>query len=313
MEDPRDPSGPVTREASLGDRLKAAVQVPLPQHLLSRFVLALTRSRLRPLKAALIRGAVRLYGIDTSEAAEPDPAAYPSFNAFFTRPLVPGARPVAAAPDAVVSPVDGVVSQAGEVRGDRIFQAKGRDYSAAELLGGSAVRAAPFEGGSFATLYLSPRDYHRVHMPLAGALRETVHVPGRLFSVSAATTRAVPRLFARNERVAAIFDTAVGPMAVVLVGALCVSAIETVWSGLVTPPRGRRVRCWPPEGPVRLATGAELGRFNMGSTVIVLFGPGRVRWEPALAPEATVRTGRRIGTLAAPPAGAGNSRRSERI
>jgi len=309
VEDPRDPSGPVTRDASLGDRLKAALQVPLPHHLLSRVVFAVTRSRWAPLKAALIRSAVRLYGVDVAEAAEPDVAAYPSFNAFFTRPLAPGARPVADAPDAVVSPVDGVVSRAGEVHGGRIFQAKGRDYTAAELLGGSEERAAPFAGGSFATLYLSPRDYHRVHAPLAGTLRETVHVPGRLFSVNAATTRAVPRLFARNERVAALFDTAAGPMAVVLVGALFVSAIETVWSGLVTPPRGRRVRSWPPpsDRPVRLATGAELGRFNMGSTVIVLFGAGRVRWSPELAPEAEVRMGRRIGTLV------GNSRRPERI
>jgi len=313
VEDPRDPSGPVTREASLGDRLKAALQVPLPHHLLSRLVFAVTRSRLRPLESALIRSAVRLYGIDLAQAAEPDPAAYPSFNAFFTRPLAPGARPVDDDPRAVVSPVDGVVSQAGEVRGGRIFQAKGRDYTAAELLGGSEERAAPFTGGSFAALYLSPRDYHRVHAPLAGTLRETVHVPGRLFSVNAATTRAVPRLFARNERVAAIFDTAAGPMAVVLVGALCVSAIETVWSGLVTPPRGRRVRSRPPERPVRLAAGEELGRFNMGSTVVVLFGPGRVRWSPELVPEAEVRMGRRIGTLATPPDGTGNSGRVERI
>lgn len=299
MEDPRDPSGPVTREATLGDRLQAALQVPLPHHLLSRLVLAVTRSRFVPLKAALIRAIVALYRVDMSEAAEPDLAAYPSFNAFFTRALAPGSRPLGGAPDAVVSPVDGVVSQAGDVRDGRIFQAKGHDFTAAELLGGSEERAAPFSGGSFATLYLSPRDYHRIHMPLAGTLRETVHVPGRLFSVSAATTRAVPRLFARNERVAAIFDTAAGPMAVVLVGALFVSAIETVWGGLVTPPRGRRVKSWTPpaESAVALATGAELGRFNMGSTVIVLFGADGVRWSPELIPEAVVRMGRRIGTV----------------
>ena len=180
----------------------------------------------------------------------------------------------------MASPVDGVVSQAGAIAGGRIFQAKGKDYSLVELLGGSAERAAPFRDGAFATLYLSPRDYHRVHMPFAGRLHAMVHVPGRLFSVDAATTRAVPRLFARNERVVALFDTAVGPLAVVLVGALFVAGIETVWSGLVTPPtrRGVAVRTYPQrgDGAVVLERGAEMGRFNMGSTVIVLFGPGAV-------------------------------------
>lgn len=315
MEDPRQPHRPVTRSPSLGDRVRAAVQVPLPQHALSRLVLRLTRSRLRPLKSALVRFVVRAYDVDLSQAANADPASYPSFNAFFTRALAPGARPLATTADAVVSPVDGVVSQAGRIDGGRIFQAKGRSYTATELLGGDPERAAPFRDGAFATLYLSPRDYHRIHMPVAGRLREMVHVPGRLYSVDSRTTRAVPRLFARNERVAALFDTPAGPLALVAVGALFVSGIETVWSGLVTPPRGRRLRVWQyPEagrGAVRLERGEEMGRFNMGSTVILLFGPGRVEWNELLAPEAPVRMGAAVGRVLAggggniPPGGAG--------
>ena len=234
----------MTRGPSVADRLRAWPQYLLPGHLLSLVVLAFTRSRVRWFKDLVIGLVVRLYAVDLDEAAEPDRRAYPSFNAFFTRPMAAGARPVASGAGEVACPVDGVVSQAGRVDDDRIFQAKGRDYSLVELLGGSAERAAPFRGGAFATLYLSPRDYHRIHMPLAGRLREMVHVPGRLFSVDAATTRAVPRLFARNERVAALFDSAAGPMAVVMVGALFVAAIETVWSGLVTPPSRRRVAAW---------------------------------------------------------------------
>ncbi len=305
MEDPEAHRGPVTRGPSAKDRLRAWPQYLLPGHALSRVVFAATRSRVGWWKDLLIRTVVRLYDVDLAQAAEPDPRRYPSFNAFFTRALAAGARPIAGGPGEVVCPVDGVVSQAGTIgggRGDRVFQAKGRSYSVVELLGGSPERAAPFRGGAFATLYLSPRDYHRIHGPLAGRLREMVYVPGRLFSVDAATTRTVPRLFARNERVAAIFDTAAGPMAVVMVGALFVSAIETVWSGLVTPPRGRRVRTWSypaaGEGAVSLGHGAELGRFNMGSTVIVLFGPGAVTWRAALAPEAEVRMGQAIGDAA---------------
>jgi phosphatidylserine decarboxylase len=193
-----------------------------------------------------------------------------------------------------------VVSQAGVAAGAALFQAKGRTFDLVRLLGGSAERAAPFRGGSFATLYLSPRDYHRIHMPLAGTLREMVCVPGRLFSVSPATTRTVPELFARNERVAAVFDTDAGPLALVLVGAVFVGSIETVWHGVVTPPREREVRRWEyPLGAVRLEKGQELGRFNMGSTVIVLFGKDAVRWRPELVPERRVRMGETVGEAAA--------------
>lgn len=308
MQDPRKPHRPVTRPAGLGDRVRAAVQWALPQHALSRLVLRLTHSRRRWLKALLIRRIAAAYDVDLSEAAEPNPAAYASFNDFFTRPLAPGARPLPDDPAAVASPVDGVVSQAGTIADGRVFQAKGREFSVEELLGGAPDRALPFRGGSFATLYLSPRDYHRIHMPVDGRLVETVHVPGRLFSVDERTTRAVPRLFARNERVAAVFDSAAGPLAVVMVGALFVSAIDTVWQGRITPPSSRWVRAWRhgDDGPA-FARGDEIGRFNMGSTVILLFGRGRVAWSPELAPEAVVRMGRTIGNILPVAAGSGAS------
>ncbi|HUO86759.1 MAG TPA: archaetidylserine decarboxylase [Thermoanaerobaculia bacterium] len=298
MDDPRKDSGPVTRGASAGDRLRAVSQWPLPQHALSRLVLRVTRSRRRWLKSLLIRRVVAGFDVDLSDAAQPDLAAYGSFNDFFTRPLAAGARPLPTSPQAIASPVDGVVSQAGAIGDGRIFQAKGREFTVQELLGGAPQRALPFHGGHFATLYLSPRDYHRIHMPVAGRLIETVHVPGRLFSVDARTTRAVPRLFARNERVVAIFDSAAGPMAVVMVGALFVSAVETVWQGLVTPPSSRWVRSWyhGEDGP-SFARGDEIARFNMGSTVILLFAPGRVAWSRELAPEALVRMGGTIGNI----------------
>lgn len=289
---------------SAWDLLRAGPQYVLPHHLLSAAMEKLTRSRVRWFKDPLIRWFARAYRIDWREARYRSPGAYPTFNAFFTRELRPGARPVDGAPAAVVSPVDAAVSQAGIVQGGRLLQAKGHHFDLVRLLGGSPARAAPFRGGSFATLYLSPRDYHRIHMPLGGVLEEMVCVPGRLFSVKAATTRAVPGLFARNERVVAVFRTGAGPLALVLVGAVFVGSIETVWHGVVTPPREREVRRWEyPDGAVRLEKGQELGRFNMGSTVIALFGPGAVRWVPDLAPGRRVRMGERIaetGSLTLP-------------
>jgi phosphatidylserine decarboxylase len=286
---------------SLVDRLRAAPQYVWPGHLLSALVFRLTRSRVGWWKNLLIALVVRLFRVDLSEAAVPQRRGYPTFNAFFTRALAPGARPLPDDPRAVACPVDGTVSQAGEIGGDRIFQAKGKDYSLNSLLGGSERRAAPFRGGSFATVYLSPRDYHRIHLPVNGRLSETVYVPGRLFSVDEATTRAVPGLFTRNERLAALFDTAAGPMAVVMVGAVMVAAIETVWAGLVTPPRRREVHATAHpaggDGAVELARGDEIGRFNMGSTVILLFPPGRVRWSSAFTPGARVLMGQVVGEL----------------
>ncbi|MGE5625256.1 MAG: archaetidylserine decarboxylase [Bacillota bacterium] len=280
----------------MGDRIKAWLQYPLPQHLISRLTHRLTRVRQTGFKDWVIAGFIRRFGVDMSEAAQPDPKAYVSFNAFFTRALKPDARPVDMHGDAVVSPVDGALSQLGGIRDGRVFQAKGRDFTAAELLAGDPA-AARFDGGAFATFYLSPKDYHRIHMPVAGSLTRMLHVPGRLFSVNPPTTRAVPRLFARNERVVSLFETEAGPMALVMVGAMNVASIETVWAGEVTPPQRAAVRAWDYKpGEVKLEKGAELGRFNMGSTVILLFAPGRVRWEESCGPGSIVRMGRKVAT-----------------
>jgi phosphatidylserine decarboxylase len=273
-------------------------QYALPHHLLSRAMGRLTHCQKPFVKDFLIQSIAKTYRINVTEAEQPDPKAYACFNDFFTRPLKADARPIARAADAVVSPADGFLSQAGLIEAGRIIQAKGMDYSVETLLGGDAARAAPFMGGTFATIYLSPRDYHRLHMPLAGTLREMVHVPGRLFSVNDATARGVPNLFARNERVAAIFDTEAGPMALILVGAIFVASIETVWHGEVTPPTARQIRTWTyPEANIQLGRGSEMGRFNMGSTIIVLFGPDAVSWQPPLQPGQIMRMGEAIGQV----------------
>jgi phosphatidylserine decarboxylase len=280
------------------DYLRVSPQYLLPQHTLSHMVYGVGRLRWRWWKNPLIRWFIRHYGVDLSVAAQPDPEAYPDFNAFFTRPLRAGARPVAREADAIASPVDGTVSQAGDLRGDTLFQAKGRSYSLITLLGGDRECAAPFRDGSFATLYLGPRDYHRVHMPMRGRLREMVYVPGRLFSVNAATAQVVSGLFARNERLVTLFETPAGLMALVLVGAIGVGSIETVWSGRITPPYMTKVRLWSYGGdtaPILLERGEEMGRFNLGSTVLLLFGAGQVRWIPELRPGCTVQMGRPIG------------------
>ena len=260
-----------------------------------------TRVRFRPWKNWQIRWFIRRYHVDMSEALMPDPAAYPDFNSFFTRALRPGIRPLPRDRGAVVSPADGRVSQFGSIRDDTLMQAKGLHYSLSRLLGGNADRGSEFEGGRFLTIYLAPGDYHRVHMPLAGSLRKMVHVPGRLFSVGARSTVRVPNLFARNERVVSIFDHEFGPVAIVLIGALCVGGIEQVWSGLVTPPRGHRIEVHDyRSGPesVTLGQADEMGRFNMGSTVVVLFGPTlRLEWASGLEPGHSLKVGERIGVL----------------
>lgn len=283
----------------LRDRLLTWPLYPLPHHGLSRLVHAAARGTAPAWKDFLLRQFLRRFVVNLGEAANPDPHAYPSFNAFFTRELAPDARPIDTDPSAIVSPVDGGVSQAGRIADGRIIQAKGRSYSALELLGGDRERAEPFRDGQFATLYLSPRDYHRVHMPVDGVLREMVYVPGRLFPVHATAVRTVPRVFARNERVAALFDTPAGPMAMVLVGALFVGSIETVWAGEITPGSRRQVTvtAYPPED-IRLARGAEMGRFNMGSTVILMFAGDAIRWRDALRADAPVRMGRAIADIA---------------
>lgn len=279
------------------DRLFALLLYLLPHHLLSRLVYWITRSEWPLLKNALIQTVIKLYDVEMRLAVEPDPSQYRSFNAFFTRQLRPEVRPLSMEAETVLCPVDGAVSQAGEISNGRIFQAKGQDYSLSELLADDEEWAQKFEDGSFATLYLSPRDYHRIHMPVSGKLRKMLHVPGRLFSVSPSTTRTVPRLFSRNERVINLFDTEMGPVAVILVGAIFVSSMDTVWAGTITP-ASQRITQWNypdrPTEPVTLDKGDELGRFNMGSTVILLFGKQVIEWNELLRPGVKVRMGEEI-------------------
>ncbi|PID48867.1 MAG: phosphatidylserine decarboxylase [Proteobacteria bacterium] len=278
------------------DYLKAWPLYLLPHHWVSRLIFRLTRIRSAKVQPA-IRWFIRAFKVDMNEAKQTDPAAYESFNAFFTRELQEGARPLASGESILSSPADGVVSQCGGIQAGRIFQAKGIDYSAFELLGGSEERAKPFIQGSFVTIYLSPRDYHRVHMPLTGTLLEQVYVPGRLFSVAPHTVRTVPRLFTRNERVVAIFDTQLGKMALVLVGAINVAAIETLWSGLVTPPAGKHITV-KQFAPVSLQRGQEMGRFNMGSTVILLLASSAIHWSEQCNRGAFLKMGEYLGTWA---------------
>ncbi|HEB96780.1 MAG TPA: phosphatidylserine decarboxylase [Sedimenticola thiotaurini] len=292
-----------SREPAWWERLFGLFLLLLPHHLLSRLMYWLTRSEWPPLKDLLIRSVIRLYQVDLSAARHTEPRDYPSFNAFFTRALRPGTRPLEGGEEGVVSPVDGTVSQAGTIEDGRIFQAKGQDYTLDELLGGNSEWTSAFVDGHFATLYLSPRDYHRIHMPLGGRLLQMTHVPGRLFSVSPVTTRVVPRLFARNERIVNIFDTGAGPMALIMVGAIFVASMDTVWAGTVAP-ASRRITHWDysgtPPSPVELARGEEMGRFNMGSTVILLFGKERVEWDESLRPGAGLLMGEQIGGLVQP-------------
>lgn len=287
---------------TLWDRLFALFLTILPHHLLSWVMYWITRNQWPPLKNLLIKTIIRSYRVEMQDARESDPEKYSSFNAFFTRELRPEARPVDEDKLAIVSPVDGSVSQAQCIEDGRIFQAKGQDYSLDELLGSDSEWTECFQGGHFATLYLSPRDYHRVHMPMDGRLLQMTHVPGRLFSVSPSTTRVVPALFSRNERVINIFDTVSGPMAVIMVGAIFVASMDTVWAGTVAP-ASRRITHWDysgtPPTPVQLQKGDELGRFNMGSTVILLFPKDKADWNESLVPGSRVRMGELIGNLSA--------------
>jgi len=276
--------------------LLVACQYLLPQRLLSALMRRLTRIRWRPWKNFLIRQIARRFNVDWSEASYPDADSYPHFNAFFTRALQPGARVADADPDSLLMPADGRISQLGRIGDGRIFQAKGFDFSVEELLG-SGDLAANYRSGSFATIYLSPRDYHRVHMPWTGRLQETRHLPGRLFSVSPNTVAQVPRLFARNERLVCCFDTDFGPLAVVMVGALLVSGVETVWSGVEIPPYAHRQWVRDYRGmvkPIEIPRFAEMARFNYGSTVIVLMPERVAALDPALRSGQAVRVGQAL-------------------
>ena len=272
----------------------------VPHHGLSRLIGFFARSEIRWIKSLFITRFIKAYKVNMAEALDPDPRHYTSFNAFFTRALAPGARPMPADEKAVVCPADGAISAIGAIHADTIVQAKNHNYSVEDLLGGDAARAAPFQNGQFLTVYLSPKDYHRVHIPLSGTLREMSYVPGLLFSVNQTTADNIPKLFALNERAVCIFDTAHGPMAVVLVGAMIVAGIETVWAGQVAPSsQGMTTTSYsdPASTPIHLARGMELGRFMLGSTAIVLFGPGMVAWNGELTAGSAVRLGQQVGTL----------------
>ncbi|HEY5614035.1 MAG TPA: archaetidylserine decarboxylase [Lysobacter sp.] len=269
----------------------------LPHRLLSSIARTLAYSDNPRLRRWLIDTVTRKFGVDLSEAAHPDPRDYPTFNAFFTRALKPGARVPDPDPDSLLMPADGNISQCGAIEGGRIFQAKGQSFTAAELLG-DASAAEPFADGLFATVYLSPKDYHRVHMPWTGKLLETVHVPGRLFSVGPDAVRNIPRLFARNERLVCHFDTDFGPMAVVMVGALLVSGVETVWSGEEIPRYGDAITVKDYRGEnITIERFDEMARFNYGSTVIVLLPFGVAELAKGLLPESHVRLGQRLATV----------------
>ncbi len=274
----------------MSDRLAVLPQYLLPQQALTALAGRIAGAEAGVWTTRLIRWFVGRYGVNMAEAAEPDIAQYASFNAFFTRALKPGARPLADAP--WVCPVDGAISQIGPLDGERLVQAKGHHYTATALVGGDATLAAEFHGGHFATLYLSPRDYHRIHMPAAGRLRSMIHVPGELFSVNPTTARRVPGLFARNERVVCVFDGDTGPFVMVLVGATIVGSMATAWHGVVNPPRSGQLREWTyAPGDVSLSRGDEMGRFLLGSTVVMLFPPGPLSFNPGWAPGGAIRMG----------------------
>ena len=278
----------------MSERLTVTLQYLLPKQLLTSLAGRFATARAGGLTTAVIRWFIGRYGVRMDEAAEPDPAAYETFNAFFTRRLRDGARPLAAAD--LICPVDGAISQLGALDGDRLVQAKGHTYTTTALLGGDAALAARFAGGSFATIYLSPKDYHRIHMPSDGSLVRMVHVPGDLFSVNPATARGVPGLFARNERVVCVFESARGPFVLVLVGATIVGSMATSWHGVVNPPRPGTVRAWDyAPGAVTLAQGDEMGQFLLGSTVVMLWPAPGVLFADGWGPERAVRLGEAMG------------------
>lgn len=284
-------------KAKAMDYIKAWPQYLLPHFAICKFMYALTRWQFPLWKNWFIGWFSRRYGVNMTEALHQTPGEYKHFNDFFTRPLLADARPISAPADAIICPVDGTISQIGTIRDGRIFQAKGRDYSLSELVGGNDQWAKQFAAGEFATIYLSPKDYHRIHMPLAARLQQMVYVPGRLFSVNPATTRAVDKLFARNERVVNYFHhDEMGPFLLILVGALIVGGIETVWHGPVTPPHGGNIKQWDYDDKnIAFSQGDEMGRFNMGSTAILIFPAKTITWDQTLGAETAVQLGQTLG------------------
>ena len=281
---------------SFSDRLAVLPQYLIPKQSLTVFAGWVAGSQWGGATTGIINWFVKRYNVNMAEAANPDTTSYKSFNEFFTRPLRGDARPLAAA--ALLSPVDGAISQCGQVVGDQVIQAKGHGYSTRALVGGDAALAAQFDNGAFATLYLSPRDYHRIHMPCAGRLTRMIYVPGDLFSVNPTTACGVPGLFARNERVVCVFERAHGPFVMVLVGATIVGSMATVWHGVVNPPRPGTVREWTYEtGNIHLAQGEEMGRFLLGSTVVMLFPQGVMQFNPDWTPTRPIVMGEAMGSL----------------
>ena len=281
---------PFLRRLHVSDRLAVLPQYLLPKRALTQLMGYLASREAGAVTTAVIRWFIRRYQVNMAEALNPDPAAYSSFNSFFTRELKPGVRPLA--DSEWICPVDGAVSQLGRIQGDQIFQAKGHSYSTQALVGGDAQLAAQFQDGHFATIYLSPRDYHRIHMPCAGRLLRMIHVPGDLFSVNPTTARGVPGLFARNERVVCVFEGKHGPFVMVLVGATIVGSMATTWHGVVNPPRPGHVREWNyADKDIHLEQGAEMGRFLLGSTVVLLTPPGPLQFNADWCATAPVRLG----------------------
>lgn len=283
------------------EKLQVALQYILPKHLLSRVIGFLADARAGQFTTWIIKQFIRRYRVDMNEAQHSNPSDYPTFNDFFTRALKPGARPIVENEQDIAHPADGRVSQLGPIHFGRIIQAKGHDYSTRALLGGNEALAEEFERGKFATIYLSPKDYHRVHMPIDGTLRQMIHIPGELFSVNPITANHVPGLFARNERVVVIFDTAIGPVAMVLVGATIVASIETVWSGTVAP-ASKQINHWnyQSQAPIFLKKGEEMGRFKLGSTVVLLFAQDAIDFAKSVRQGDVTRMGSLLATMAHP-------------
>ena len=280
----------------MSDRLFVLSQYLMPKRALTELAGRVASMHGGSVTQAMIRKFIARYGVDMNEAANPDTTAYASFNEFFTRALKPGARPLAEG--GLLCPVDGAISQFGAIERDQIFQAKGHSYTTTALVGGDAALAARFEYGHFATLYLSPRDYHRIHMPARGRLTRMIHVPGELFSVNPATARGVPGLFARNERVVCVFESDAGPFVLVLVGATIVGSMATVWHGVVNPPRPGTAREWNyDDQDLVLERGAEMGRFLLGSTVVMLFPKGPLRFNADWAPGGAIRMGEKMADM----------------
>lgn len=286
------------------NQLQVISQYIIPQHGLSRLIGSIINSRQEKFKNYLIDSFIKRYNVDMRDAIETNPHSYPDFNSFFTRKLRPETRPIIGGENTIACPADGLISEFGTINESMILQAKNHQYTVADLLGGTkGDEAAAFINGQFATFYLAPKDYHRVHIPITGKLRKMIYVPGKLFSVNLCTANNVPNLFARNERVICLFDTKVGPMAVILVGAMIVASIYTVWAGAITPSKNREIQARDYSGndaPIIIERGAELGHFQLGSTVIVLFGPRSIKWIDTLQKNQSVKMGELIGEKISP-------------